>query len=204
MKTLFRTAAAVIIALCFAVSGGLCIAAEQSAPGKTLILYYSKTGNTRAACEALQKEIDADIQEIKDLNSRKGFWAATGMLKIFMGMQTDIEPETVDFGSYDTLVIAAPIWAAQFGLAMRTFVQRSDFDGKRVVIFITADSFIEEKYQDKHKALVEKSGGTVIGHFQIQAADTVDGEKVPRTKEKIVEDTLKLVPAIKACMLEKK
>ena len=159
MKKFYRVVFAAVITTMLVVSAGVCAAEDQALPGKTLILYYSHTGNTKAACEALQKELGADIREIKDLNSREGFWAATGMLKIFMGMQTDIEPETVDFGSYDTLVIAAPIWAAQFGLAMRTFVERNDFEGKPVIIFITADSFVDEKYQNKHKALVEASGG---------------------------------------------
>lgn len=204
MKKFYRVVLAAVIATMLVVSAGVCAAEDQALPGKTLILYYSHTGNTKAACEVLQKELGADIREIKDLNSREGFWAATGMLKIFMGMQTDIEPETVDFGSYDALVIAAPIWAAQFGLAMRTFVERNDFEGKPVIIFITADSFIDEKYQNKHKALVEASGGTVAGHFQVHATDEEDGEKVPRTKEKIVEETLKLVPDIKACMTDKK
>jgi flavodoxin len=203
MKKFYRVVLAAVITMTLVVSAGVCAAEDQALPGKILILYYSKTGNTRAACEALQKETGADIREIKDLNSREGFWAATGMLKIFMGMQTDIEPETVDFGSYDTLVIAAPIWAAQFGLAMRTFVERNDFEGKPVIIFITADSFVDEKYQNKHRALVEASGGRVAGHFQVHATDEVDKEKVPRSKEKIVEDTLKLVPGIKACITGK-
>ena len=40
---------------------------------KTLIVYYSLTGNTKAVCEALQKEIGCDIIEIKDLKSREVF-----------------------------------------------------------------------------------------------------------------------------------
>jgi hypothetical protein len=115
-------------------------------------------------------------------------------------MQTDIEPETVDFDPYDTLIISAPIWASKFGLAMRTFVERNSFQGKKVIIFITSDSFVEENYQQKHTALIQESGGQVLGHFQVQAMDLVDDEKVPRTKGKIVEETLKLVPAIKACI----
>jgi flavodoxin len=200
MKHLLQAVLAAAMVTILTAFPGVCSADS----GKNLILYYSKTGNTRAACEALQKEIGADIQEIKDLNSREGFWATTGMLKIFMGMQTDIEPATVDFTPYDRIIISAPIWAAQFGLAMRTFVERNGFEGKDVIIFITADSFIEEKYQQKHKDLVAASKGKVAGYFQVQAADLVDGKKVPRTKEKIVEDTLKLVPEIKACIEGKK
>ena len=204
MNTIFRAAAAVLLTVCLVVSGGLCMAGEQSAHGKTLILYYSHTGNTKAACEVLQKELGADIQEIRDLKARdKGFGMIAGMLKTILGMQTDIEPETVDFGSYDTLIIAAPIWASKFGLAMRTFVERNDFEGKPVIIFITADSYVDEKYQNKHTALVEASGGTVAGHFQVHATDEAGGEKVPRSKEKIGEETLKLLPGIKACITGK-
>jgi len=194
-----------IIAGCLLMVSGLCSAAEESSPGKTLILYYSRTGNTQAACEVLQKELGADIQEIKDLNSRDTkFGMIAGMLKTIMGMQTDIEPESVAVESYDTFIISAPIWASKFGLAMRTFVERNSFQGKKVIIFITADSFVEEEYQQKHAALLTESGGKVAGHFQVQAMDVVDNEKVPRTKEKIVEETMKLVTDIKACIAGEK
>ena len=44
--------------------------------------------------------------------------------------------------------------------------------------------------------LVKDSGGTVAGYFQVQATDLVNGEKVPRSKDKIVQETLKLVPGL--------
>jgi flavodoxin len=172
--------------------------AQVPAAGKILILYYTKTGNTKAACEALQKALGADIQEIKDLNSRDTrLGGIGGMLKTLLGMHTAIEPKKVDLSSYTTVIISAPIWAAKFGLAMRTFVETNRFDGKNVIIFITADSFIEDKYQAQHKGLLAASGGNVNGYFQVQACDMVNKEKVPRTKEKIVEETLKLVPEFK-------
>ncbi len=201
MRNSYKIAIAFLLAGCMCVLSGVCTAGEQAGSDKILILYYSRTGNTKAACEALQKEFGTDMQAIQDLNNRDGkFGMISGMVKTITGMQTDIEPETVDFDPYDTLIISAPIWASKFGLAMRTFVERSSLQGKRVVIFITSDSFVEEKYQQQHTALVEGSGGQVLGHFQVQAMDLVDGEKVPRTKEKIVEDTLKLVPDIDVCL----
>ncbi len=174
---------------------------QESAAGKTLLLYYSKTGNTQAACEALQKALGADIQEIKDLNSRDTkFGAIGGMLKTLLGMHTAIEPKKVDLSPYTTVIISAPIWAAKFGLAMRTFIETNRFDGKNIIIFITADSFIEEKYQEKHKALLAETGGNVTGYFQVQATDLVNKEKVPRTKEKIAEEALKLAPEMQKAL----
>ncbi len=142
MKIICRVSITSILAGCLLMSGGLCRAAEEPSSGKALILYYSRTGNTKSACEALQKELGADIQEIKDLNSRDSrFGMISGMLKTITGMQTAIEPEAVDFESYDTIIISAPIWASKFGLAMRTFVERSSFEGKQIIIFITGMCF---------------------------------------------------------------
>ncbi len=171
--------------------------AQEPSAGKTLLLYYSKTGNTQAACEALQKALGADIQEIKDLNRRDTkLGGIGGMLKTLLGMHTAIEPQKVDLSPYTTVIISAPIWAAKFGLAMRTFVETNRFDGKNVVIFITSDSFIEDKYQEKQRQVVKDSGGKVTGYFQVQATDPVNGEKVPRSRDKIVQETLKLVPGM--------
>ena len=199
MKKMVVLLAAVFAIICTVPAYG-----QNAAPGKTLILYYSKTGNTKAACEALQKALGADIKEIKDLNSRDTkLGGLGGMLKTLLSMHTAIEPKKVDLSPYTTVIISAPIWAAKFGLAMRTFVETNRFDGKNIIIFITADSFIEEKYQAKHKALLAESGGNVTGYFQVQATDLVNKEKVPRTKEKIVEEALKLAPEMQKALAGK-
>jgi len=194
----------VLLAAVFAIISAAPAYGQDAAPGKTLILYYSKTGNTKAACEALQKALGADMQEIKDLNSRDTkLGGLGGMLKTLLSMHTAIEPKKVDLSPYTTVIISAPIWAAKFGLAMRTFVETNRFDGKNIIICITADSFIEEKYQAKHKALLAESGGNVTGYFQVQATDLVNKEKAPRTKEKIVEEALKLAPEMQKALAGK-
>lgn len=195
----------VVFCLCsiVLVTGPVSVHAQTGTEGKTLILYYSRSGNTRAACEVLQKELGADMVEIKDRGGRgPGLGIVMGMLKTILNLRTDTDPDKVDLASYRTIIIAAPIWAAKFGLAMRSFVERNRFDGKRIIIFITADSFIEEKYQKKHRELIEASGGTVAGYFQVQATDFVDGKKQPRARETIVNETLKLVPQIKQVIEE--
>lgn len=173
----------------------------EAPEGKTLILYYSRSGNTQAACEALGKALNAELRQIKDRNSRDGGLGIIGaMLKINLGMQTDTEPEKIDVSAYENIIVSAPVWASKPGLAMKTFIENNRFDGKNVILFMTSDSFMEEKYQEKHRQLVRDSGGRVVGYFQVQACDIVDKKKVPRTKEKIVEETLKLVPQIQTTM----
>jgi hypothetical protein len=49
----------------------------------------------------------------------------------------------------------------------------------------------------KGKDMVRKSGGEVVAYYQVVAKDEVEGEKVDRPQERIVEDALKFVPEIK-------
>jgi flavodoxin len=172
--------------------------AEEPRAGKTLILYYSLTGNTKAGCEALQKELNASIIEIKDLRKRTGKWGffktAIGSL---VGRHTKIEPEKVDLTGYQNIILGSPIWTGKLSMAIRTVIDRNRFDGKKVIIYTTTNAYEKEKYKEKGKNLVRKKGGEVVGYYQILAKDEVDGEKIDRTKEQIIKDTLALLPEIK-------
>jgi len=172
--------------------------AEEQTSGKTLILYYSLTGNTRAACETLQMELDADIMKIKDLRKRSGKWGffKTAMASL-VGKHTKIEPEKIDFTGYQNIILGSPIWTGKLSMAIRTVIDRNRFDGKKVIIFTTTNAFEKEKYKEKGRKLVRKAGGDVVGYYQVLAKDKIDGKKVDRGKEKIIEDTRALVPEIK-------
>ena len=169
---------------------------------KTLIVYYSRTGNTRAVCEALGQELSADIVEVKDLKNRMStFGIIGGMLRTLLGMRTKIFPEKIDMTDYSNVILSAPIWAAKVPPAMRTAIYMNGFMDKKVVMLVTCDSFYAEKYQDKMKKLVEESVGKVSAFYQIHAMEEKGKEKVERGKEKMIEDTVSLAPEIKKLLV---
>ncbi len=171
--------------------------AVEPVPEKSLILYYSRTGNTRTYCEVIQKTLNAEIIEIKDLNSRQGgLGIVGGMLKTLLGMHTDIEPEKVDLAPYEVIIIGSPIWASKVTPAIRTFIETNSFNGKKVIMFNTSDLFVEEKYQEKNKAMVQAVGADVIGYFQVNVMKEVAGEKVPRDKAEVLKDAQKAAAEI--------
>ena len=173
--------------------------AQEDKMGKTLILYYSLTGNTGAGCEALQKALGADILEIKDLKKRsdKGFtYRRTGFASLF-GLRTRIEPENPDLSAYHNIIIGSPIWTGKLSMAIRTLIDKNSFDGKKVVIYTTTNAGEKGKYKEKSSNLVREAGGDVVGYYQILAMDRTGDEKVKRTNDQIIADTLMLVPSIK-------
>jgi len=173
----------------------------ENTMGKTIILYYSLTGNTKASCEAMQEALGADIIEIKDLRKRSGKWGffKTAIGSLF-GKHTKIEPENPDLSAYPNIILGSPIWTGKLSMAIRTLIDKNRFDEKKVMIFSTTNAFEQEKYKEKSRNLVRKAGGDVVGYYQVLAIEEVNGEKIDRTKEQIVEDTLNFVPEIKKAL----
>ncbi|MCP4714233.1 MAG: hypothetical protein GY868_03875 [Deltaproteobacteria bacterium] len=186
--------------IALAVTLGLCISAPTlAAPdaSKILIAYYSRTGNTKAVCKSLAAALEVDTIEIKDLKNRTSkLGVAGGMFRTLFGMRTKIEPKTTDLTSYEIVILASPIWAAKITPALRTFIKSNTISGKKVILLTTSDTLLEEKYQQKNRTIISKAGGSVIGFFQIRAADTEGNVKIPRAQADIITDGVKHVPEI--------
>ena len=172
--------------------------AQESTTGKILILYYSRTGNTRMTSEALQKALNAQLIEIKDLTDRSGSWGGlTGMLNTLFNMETGIEPEHPDLSSCSNIILASPLWAGKLSPAIRTLIARNKFDNKKVIIFTTGNAILDQANQGKNKALVKASGGQVVGYLQVAVQEKVNDKKVDRPKDQVLADAEKLIPEIK-------
>lgn len=176
---------------------------QEISAQKTLLVYYSRTGNTKIACEALQKELGCDIIEIKDLTNRKGRWGYyTAAFGSIFGTHTKIDPDTFDFAPYTTVIVGSPIWAGKPSAAIRTFIAENRFDGKRVVPVFTTNVILKETSMDRTKKLVMQSGGEIAGCFQITSTENVDGEKVQRPGQLIVDDAVGIAAEIKKALIQ--
>jgi flavodoxin len=189
------------VAVIFIVLNFLPAYAQEDTAMKTLIVYYSRTGNTKAVCEALQKELRADIIEIHDLKNRAGGWGFfTGAIGSLFSTHTRIEPATPDLTAYSNILIGSPVWSGKMSTAIRTFIAKNRFDGKKVVILTTTNALEKEGSQNKSKALVQQAGGVVAGYYQVLAREKADGKRVERTQQQIADDGLKLAPEIKKAL----
>ena len=195
MKRIISTIAMLILFVVIS-CGNVC--AQEKDMGKTLIVYYSLTGNTKAGCELLQNELQADILEIKDLVNRSGRWGfARSAFGSLLGLYTEIDPEQPDLSAYQNIIIASPIWTGKLSMAVRTFIDKNRFDNKKVILYTTTNAEEKEKYKEKNRNLLREKGGEVVGYFQILAKKEVGEEKVPRIKEEMAADTLSIVSSIK-------
>ena len=117
--------------------------------GKTLVVYYSASGNTKEVAESIAEAAGADLFEVvptepytdadlnwTDKNSRVTKEHEDESLR-------DVElttTEVPDWDSYDTVFIGYPIWWGIAAWPMNGFVEANDFTGKTVIPFCTSVS----------------------------------------------------------------
>lgn len=120
-----------------------------SGAGKTLVVYYSATGNTEGVAERLAETLNADTFEIvpsdpytnddldwTDDNSRVSREYADESLR-----DVELENTTVsNWDTYDTVLIGYPIWWGIAAWPVNSFVEANDFTGKTVIPFCTSSS----------------------------------------------------------------
>lgn len=136
----------------------------EGGAGKTLVVYYSATGNTKDAAEYIAEATGGDIFELvptevytgddldwRDENSRVTYEHENPEAR-------DVELETVtvpDWESYDTVFIGYPIWWGIAAWPVDGFVKANDFTGKTVVPFCTSAS---SELGESGKLLEEMAG----------------------------------------------
>ena len=121
----------------------------QPETGKTLVVYYSASGNTKRVAEDIAEAAGADLFEIvptevytsDDLN-----WTNSDSR---VSREHDDESlrdvpltttEVPDWDSYDTVFIGYPIWWGIAAWPVDGFVKANDFTGKTVIPFATSSS----------------------------------------------------------------
>ena len=111
---------------------------QAAAGAKALVIYYSRTGNTRTVAETIRDTYGCTVQEIEDMKDRSGFLGFIGgMIDVRRNPTTTINPATLNLEGYDLLFIGSPIWGMKYAPAITTFLHSTDFTSKKVVLFVT-------------------------------------------------------------------
>ena len=147
---------------------------------KTLVVYYTKTGNSKFAAETIAAEVGADMEEVVDLKNRKGRLAFLSAGRDAMqGKLTEIAPTKRNPFDYDLIVIAQPVWAGSPTPAIRTYLKKNDLSGKKVALFFSDGSY---KAVEKTKAILPNL--TLVGELALPAKEFKNREEA---QKKIVE-----------------
>ena len=133
---------------------------------KTLVIYYTRTGNSKFAAETIAAELGSDIEEVVDLKNRQGRLSFISSGRDAMqGKETEIAQTKRTPANYDLVVIGQPVWAGSPTPAIRTYLNKNDLSGKKVALFFSDVGL--GKAVEKTKALMPNS--TFVGELALPA-----------------------------------
>ena len=106
---------------------------------RTLILYLSRTNNTKAVAEMIQKEVGGDLVAVElenpypeDYDAIVKQVAEENASRFFPPLKTKI-----DMAQYDTIFFGFPTWGMQLPPPMKSFLNEYDLKDKTIIPFNT-------------------------------------------------------------------
>ncbi|MCX6662559.1 MAG: flavodoxin family protein [Euryarchaeota archaeon] len=143
------------------------------------IVYYSRTGNTRAAAQLLadklkQQNLSVDLIEIEAVK-RPGFFSAgrAAMKQV----ELPIKNTDVDLGNYSTLVVGSPTWGGCCSPFIKTFFSSAkNIKGKKTALFITGGGMPDP--QGKPRQMMQQD----LTNFSVNLSDSFLGLQMKKGK----------------------
>lgn len=131
---------------------------------RSLVLYYSKTGNTRIVADTIKKTLKAHTKEITDNTLHR---TLIDYLFINLFDSANINPTKIDVEYYELIFIGTPVWIGNISPAIKKIISNTDFKNKNIVLFNTS-RFVGGNLAMKNMAkYIKKSNGNIIGAFTI-------------------------------------
>lgn len=138
---------------------------------KSLILYYSYTGNCKKqAMKLKEKDPEMDLCEVKDLKR-------VGKIRVFLSYcpkaalrkKAAIQDIIVDLESYEKIVIIVPIWNSYPAPQFNSIAEKIPAN-KEVELYLCSGGGESDKSKSGTCELIQKIGCRLEGYHDIQTA----------------------------------
>jgi flavodoxin len=107
---------------------------------KKLVVYFTRSGNTRVIAEQLHRDLPADLFELKPATPYPADYEENveeARREKEAQVQRPLKQKIDNLSNYDTIFLGFPIWGGTAPAIIKTFLNEHDLSGKTLVPFIT-------------------------------------------------------------------
>lgn len=140
---------------------------EENSNASTLVIYFSRSGNTELMANEIARIKKADLLTIEADEYKIGLKGWIESLRDARNTTAQIIPEKIDLSRYDTIYIGSPIWLYSPAPPIWEFARKNDFKSKSVILFNSMNSKFEQRFIDQYEDVIEQNGGQFINHIYI-------------------------------------
>ena len=118
---------------------------------KTLLVYYSYTGQTKLIADKIKSKIDCDVVELKPVIPFSNDYQE--VVDEYQNNESDkkcieIEELNVNLDAYDKIIIGTPVWWYSITPVLREFLNKYDLSGKKVYPFTTNAGWLGRTFKE--------------------------------------------------------
>ena len=140
-------------------------AQTESTDNKTLVAYFSWSGNTEEMASYIAEQTGGDLLEIEPKAAYPADYNETGdIAKVERDENARPEianlPASID--AYDTILIGYPIWWHTAPMIIGTFLESYDLSGKEIYPFTQSASMDTEQFNQSIEFVREVSEGATV------------------------------------------
>ena len=106
---------------------------------KALVVYYSRTGNTRKVAEAIAAVCGGDLEEVVEVGPRR-----MGIVGWLRAGRDAMKKKTVAIEAprrrprdYDVVFVGSPVWSWALAPAVRSYLEAADIGSRPIALFCT-------------------------------------------------------------------
>ena len=132
---------------------------------KSLVLYYSFSGNTRRIAKMIQEEIGGDIAEVLTVKPYIGNYnevVAQGKHEIENDFMPKLQNLPIDIADYDTVILGSPVWWYTFAPAIKTLLSTVNLKNKEVYPFATNGGWIGKTLENFENSAIDANWHTCL------------------------------------------
>jgi flavodoxin len=105
---------------------------------RVLVVYYSRTGTTKAVAAELADALSADVEEIVDRTPRAGLRGyVRSAIEAALGKRARLEPPKHEPADYDVVVLGSPVWNGLISSPLKTYLADHSDELLDVAFFCT-------------------------------------------------------------------
>ena len=140
---------------------------EKTEPsdGKTLVVYFSWSGNTEEMASYIAEQVGGDLLEIQPKTAYPTDYNECGNIAK-VERDENARPEIANLPAsmdeYDTIMVGYPIWWHTAPMIIGTFLENYDLTGKEIYPFTQSASMDTEQFDNSIESVRQVSKGAEV------------------------------------------
>lgn len=118
---------------------------------KTLMVYYSYTGNTKKIANAIKNNLNCDILEVTPkipFSNDYDEVVSEYQNNSIKDKSIEINDIEIDLKEYDKIIIGSPVWWYTICPVITSFLKEYDLSGKKIYPFATNAGWLGKTFKD--------------------------------------------------------